>query len=145
MYAMILRNYQVLLLTSPLPSKILKLWGNCGENQRSIQRKEEVWIGPTQFYNHFAKTDFKHCELFEIRLCRTYSPFLKNKFWFSILHLYNQTKGFRSNRHFSSILTTFRLNSFPKYSKRIQIKQTLWDVIIIYHRRFISICEIIKS
>lgn len=93
---------------------------------------------------HFAKTDFKYHKLFEISLCRTYSPSLKSKFWFLILHFYNQTKRFRSNLYFISILTTFRLNSFPKYPKRVQIEQTLWDVIIIYYKRFISICEVIR-
>lgn len=129
--------------TNKQTKKHLEAVGNYGENQRGIWRKEEVWIGPTVFYNHFAKTDFTYCELCEISLCRTYSPLINN-FWFSILHFYNRIKGFRSNRYFNSILTTFRLNSFPKYSKRVQMEQTLWDVIIIHHKRLISICEIIR-
>lgn len=42
--------------------------GYYGENWRDIWKKEEVWIGPKEFYNHFAKTDFKHCKLPKIVL-----------------------------------------------------------------------------
>lgn len=117
--------------------KHLVAMGNCGENWRVIWKKEEVWIGPTEFYNHFAKTDFKHCKLSKIVLL------LKTSFDSQYCIFITKQKD-SDLTHFSSILTTIRLNSFPKYSKiRVQIKQTLWDVIIIYHKRFISICGII--
>lgn len=112
----------------PVPPKSWSSWELWGETERYMEEGRSMNRILQNFTITLSRQTLNIVNYLKFRLCWTYSP-LKNKFWFSILHYYNWTKGLKSNRHFSSILTIFILNSFPNY---FQIKQALWDVIIIY-------------
>lgn len=126
----------------PVPPKSWSSGELWGEKERYMEEGRSMNRILQNFTITLPRQTLNIVNYFKFRLCRTYSP-LKNKFWFSILHYYNRTKGLKSNRYFSSILTTFRLNSFPIYSERVQIKQALWDVIIIYRKSSLAFVKLL--
>lgn len=101
-----------------------------------------MWIGPIGFYNHFAKTTLNTMNNYLKSGCVESIVLLKTSFDSQYCIFIIKQKDLDLT-YFSSILTTCRLNSFLKYSKRVQIEQTLWDAIT-YNKRNISIYKIIR-
>lgn len=117
--------------------------GNCGEKRRGIWRKEEVWIGPIEVYKHFAPRQTLNI-MNSLKLGCVEPIVLLLKTSFDSQYSIYKTK--QKDSDLIDILVEYLLPwdwihflSTP----RVQIEQTLWAVIT-YHKRFISICEIIR-